>query len=206
LLIYKKYPSDLEIVDVIVQLLFNGIIWHFFGWKSLVYLISGTLMAMGLHPSAAHFVAEHYLFDDAQQETYSYYGPWNLVLYNVGYHNEHHDFPYIPGKNLPLVREMAPEFYNSLHCHDSCFSVMRDFVFKPTMGPFKRLKRHASVEQERYSDNPLRKYLPAWAEKLKSFFYIPNDCSTSIVNLVLGLRRRLSFSSFFHTKKTLKLL
>ncbi|KAK7078391.1 Sphingolipid delta(4)-desaturase DES1 [Halocaridina rubra] len=137
---YPKSPTLLEIINTTVQMTFNVLVVYYFGGKSLVYLSAGSLLAMGLHPVAGHFISEHYMFERGF-ETYSYYGPLNYVTFNVGYHNEHHDFPYIPGCRLPKVREIAPEFYNDLPKHDSWVKVIYDFISDPAIGPYARIKR-----------------------------------------------------------------
>ena len=92
----------LDVLNFVIQAIFDVIIVATFGWRSLAYLTIGTLLAMGLHPVAGHFISEHYMFKKGY-ETYSYYGPLNWITFNVGFHNEHHDFPNIPGSRLPQV-------------------------------------------------------------------------------------------------------
>jgi sphingolipid delta-4 desaturase len=58
-----------------------------FGWEAPTYLALSTAAAVGLHPLGARWIQEHYVFKDGQ-ETYSYYGPFNKLMFNVGYHNE----------------------------------------------------------------------------------------------------------------------
>ena len=97
---------------------------------------------MSLYPIAEHFISEHYMFKKGF-ETYSYYGPLNLITLNVGYHNEHHDFPYIPSSRLPEVRKIAPEYYDTLPYRTYSIKVIYDFITDPAMGHYTRAKRQA---------------------------------------------------------------
>ena len=74
-------------------------------------------------------------------ETYSYYGPLNIFVYNVGLHNEHHDFPAIPWTKLPVLHHIAREFYEPLPCHRSWSWVIWTFILDSGVGPWCRVKR-----------------------------------------------------------------
>lgn len=141
LIVNPKPPTKLELVNTVIQLIFDAIVVYFFGWKVLAYLLIGSLLAMGLHPVAGHFISEHYMFAKGF-ETYSYYGPLNWITFNVGYHNEHHDFPYVCGRLLPEVKKIAPEFYDTMPQHTSWTRVIYDFIMDPDVGPYARVKRN----------------------------------------------------------------
>ncbi|XP_054826807.1 sphingolipid delta(4)-desaturase/C4-monooxygenase DES2 [Eublepharis macularius] len=144
---YPKAVTLMEIYNVLVQLLVDVILYYFWGLKPLVYLVAGTLLCTGLHPIAGHFIAEHYMFWKGY-ETYSYYGVLNWMTFNVGYHMEHHDFPNIPGRKLPMVKKIAPEYYDSLPHHQSWFRVLWDFIFNKNFGPYLRIKRRYKLARE----------------------------------------------------------
>ncbi|XP_052770561.1 sphingolipid delta(4)-desaturase DES1-like isoform X1 [Mya arenaria] len=137
---FYKSPKPItgwEMINNAIQLIVNVLIIKVFGMKSFVYCLSGTLFGLGFHPLAGHFISEHYVFTETGQATMSYYGPLNFILFNVGYHIEHHDFPYIPYNKLPEVKKIAPEFYQQPY-HTSWIKVLWDFIFDPSHGPQAR--------------------------------------------------------------------
>jgi sphingolipid delta-4 desaturase len=133
LLVHPKQPSAAELCQFVAQLAFNGAIFLLWGAKACAYLPLSSLIVMGLHPVAGHYITEHHPFRRGQH-TYSYYGPLNLITFNIGYHNEHHDFPYVPGSRLGALRRLAPEFYAQLRHHDSRTKTLWDFFKHPGLG------------------------------------------------------------------------
>lgn len=124
---------------------------YFLGWMPFFFLFVSTLFSIGLHPLGARWVAEHYSFLP-DQETFSYYGPANLVSFNIGYHNEHHDFPRVPWVHLPRVREEAREYYDNLASHNSYCRVLYDFIFDPKFTLRSRVVRWPSkpIDHKKY--------------------------------------------------------
>lgn len=150
LFLNPKPPGLWEASNLLVQLTFDATLLYFCGWKSFAYLILATFLGGGMHPMAGHFISEHYVFQKGQ-ETYSYYGPLNLLTWSVGYHNEHHDFPRIPGSKLHKVKKIAPEFYEGFSYYKSWTQVIYMYIMDQTIGPFSRIKRkpHSSGREKK---------------------------------------------------------
>jgi sphingolipid 4-desaturase/C4-monooxygenase len=126
--------------NIAVQVVFTALFWFFVGPKAIVYLLLSFFFSVGLHPLGARWIQEHYLVH-GEQETYSYYGKLNHVAFNVGYHNEHHDFPSIPWNRLPKVREAAPAHYDTLYYHTSWVRLFFRFLFDQEISLYSRIVR-----------------------------------------------------------------
>jgi sphingolipid delta-4 desaturase len=167
--VYNLPLTPLHFLNIAVQVVFDILLVKYAGGRALAYLIWSSFLAGSLHPCAGHFIAEHYIMSTTTtaaattsspsttspsprvpnaathvpkpEETYSYYGPLNLLTYNVGLHNEHHDFPAVPWTRLPKLRELAHEFYDELPCHQSWVGVIWQFIMDENVGLWCRLKR-----------------------------------------------------------------
>ncbi|KAK3325796.1 sphingolipid delta-4 desaturase like protein [Apodospora peruviana] len=157
MIVYRIPMTWVHALNVAVQLSFDyalvALLPGYFNVNSLLYLLLSSFLAGSLHPTAGHFIAEHYVYekvtptarDPANRlpipETFSYYGPLNFFTYNVGLHNEHHDFPAIPWTRLPKLNELAKEFYADLPHHRSWTYVIWRFIFDEEVGMRCRVKR-----------------------------------------------------------------
>lgn len=153
MMVYKIPFTSLHIFNIAAQLSFDFLLVRYLGAGALAYLVMSSFLAGSLHPCAGHFIAEHYVFGQQPlsartssnqipiPETYSYYGPLNALTYNVGLHNEHHDFPAIPWTRLPALHEIANEFYADLPHHSSWIFVIWQFISDNEVGLWCRVKR-----------------------------------------------------------------
>lgn len=136
----SKQINGWVLLNWMVQIATIILVEWFFGMKALTYLILSFFFSLGVHPLGGRWIQEHYLTHQAQ-ETYSYYGLLNKLAFNVGYHNEHHDFPSIPWNRLAKIRDIAPEFYMSLAYHSSWVKLLLRFFFDKNISLFSRVVR-----------------------------------------------------------------
>jgi sphingolipid delta-4 desaturase len=149
------------VANILAVVAVDLLIFAFVGPKAVAYLGLSTLFALGLHPVGGRWIQEHYIDGDGQ-ETHSYYGPLNKFCFNMGYHNEHHDFASIPWNNLPKLKRLAPDYYDNLRSCRSWTAVLFRFIFDRSMSTFSRIvhqprERTAAVRDTRHmGDKPVR--------------------------------------------------
>lgn len=128
------------VLNIALQLGFDAAIWLVLGPKAILFLGLSFFFSVGLHPLGARWIQEHYLIHGTQ-ETSSYYGGLNRIALNVGYHNEHHDFPWVPWNRLPDIKRIAPESYESLTSHRSWTALLFRFLFGRELSLWSRTIR-----------------------------------------------------------------
>lgn len=129
--------------NLVTQIVVNLSVWLLLGPGAVAYFALSLLFSIGLHPLGARWIQRHYLTgpDHAEQETFSYYGALNRLAFNVGYHNEHHDFPSVPWNRLPEITAAAPEAYRSLAAHRSWSRLLLQFLTDRKLSLFSRMVR-----------------------------------------------------------------
>ena len=128
----------------LMQVAYMAVMVVFGGAGAMLYLAFSFFFAIGLHPLGARWIQEHSTLTP-DQETYSYYGRANGVSFNIGYHNEHHDFPSIPWNRLPDVRAIAREHYDTQLSYTSWTRLLLTFVSDPRYSLWAMVRRNSSA-------------------------------------------------------------
>ncbi|SDU07783.1 fatty acid desaturase [Stappia sp. ES.058] len=93
-------------VNVLLLVFFGFYGWLYHNWALSIFLgkfgISNLGQSLSEHPG-----------DDVETPTRSTYGWINRLLFNTGYHNEHHTFPNVPWTRLPDLARGAPEVFSA---------------------------------------------------------------------------------------------
>ncbi len=143
------------VVNWAFNILVTTAIFYSFGLNAGIYLVASLFFSIGLHPVGARWVQEHFLTHGDEQETKSYYGPLNVVNLNVGFHNEHHDFPSVPWHKLPQIKKIAPEYYETLGYHTSYTALLFQFLFDKKLSVASRVAR---ADRGKVALNDMRNY------------------------------------------------
>lgn len=130
-----------SLTNLAIMIAVDVAVYFVLGPKALVYFGASLFFAIGLHPLGARWIQRHYMTAKGEQETFSYYGILNILAFNVGYHNEHHDFPSVPWNRLPRIRAIAPEMYDNLQYHTSWTKLLFTFLFDSKISLWSRMLR-----------------------------------------------------------------
>ena len=94
------------LANIILFMAFGFLGWLYHNWSLSLFLGKCGISNLG------QSLSEH---DGSNSEipTFSTYWWGNKILFNTGYHNEHHTFPNVPWTRLPLLTRMSPEIFHA---------------------------------------------------------------------------------------------
>jgi len=147
LLRHRPSPAGWFALNIALQAVTVAVVVSALGWTALLYLTLSWFFSAGPHPVAIRMIQEHARLRPGQH-TNSYYGPWNVLVFNLGLHNEHHDLPTVPWHRLPALRRMAPEYYEHLAAPKSWLGTWWRFVTDPRQSLWDRTLRDAAAPEE----------------------------------------------------------
>ncbi len=109
-----KPPAWQVRLFIAVSILSNLVLFLLLGPWALLYHIWALSLFLGKLGvwNLGQSLSEHQGADE-QTPTRSYYGWMNWLLFNTGYHNEHHSFPNVAWSRLPELHKAAPEVFDS---------------------------------------------------------------------------------------------
>lgn len=107
-----KPPKNEMRLFIAVSALTNIFLFVAFGWMGWLYHVWSLSLFLGKAgiTNLGQSLAEH-PGDNETQPTRSTYSALNLILFNTGYHNEHHTFPNVAWTRLPKLKKLAPEVF-----------------------------------------------------------------------------------------------
>lgn len=97
---------------VAISIASNLLLLALFGPWALLYHVWSLSIFLGKCgvSNLGQSLSEH-AGSDTENPTRSTYGRINWLLFNTGFHNEHHTFPNVPWTRLPALRSGAPEVF-----------------------------------------------------------------------------------------------
>jgi len=139
-----KPPKSQVRLFIAVSALSNVTMLLLLGPWALLYHIWALSLFLGKFGiwNLGQSLSEHEGSDEVTP-TRSYYGPLNWLLFNTGYHNEHHTFPAVPWTRLPELKRQAPEQFNVV-AEKSYFGYWLDHV----RGDFTASRHNAMQDRD----------------------------------------------------------
>lgn len=107
-------PAWQKRLFIAVSIASNLTVFLLFGFWGLLYHIWSLSLFLGKLgiSNLGQSLSEH-SGSDEQNPTRSTYGWINWLLFNTGYHSEHHSFPAVPWTRLPRLRHAAPDVFSN---------------------------------------------------------------------------------------------